>query len=286
MEKLQIAMEKARQQRHSMRTPFPMPSEGTVSEKTQPAGQPFIDITRIEKLEPRPRLFKRNRIVTAPANNGKTSKNDRFAAEAFRIARTHLLQMLESGSGHAVLVTSALQGDGKTLITLNMAMGLARHPRYRVLMIDGDLRRPNLARTLGIKPAHDLADYLEGKAAIEQCTYDLGIDKLLCIPQTRSVRNSSELLAGQRFSELLKNIKQHHPDWIIIIDGPPILAVDDALVLRQHADGCLLVVKEGVTRRDEMRKAAELIGEEKFLGTVLNFADFRFHTYYAHQYSY
>ena len=93
--------------------------------------------------------------------------------------------------------------------------------------------------------------------------------------------NSSELLASPRMAELATSLRRRHPDRLVIYDCPPLLATDDALIALDYATGCLLVVREGKTTRSELLRAAELVGEERLLGTVLNDAAWSLASAYA-----
>ena len=123
---------------------------------------------------------------------------------------------------------------------------------------------------LGIEPHHDVADYLEGTAEIEACLLRPGIDGLAVLLQSKPIRRSSELLASSRMQVLMNEVKRRFPTSVIVFDCPPLLVTEDPLIIQQHVDGCLLVLREGVTTKADLRRAAELVGEERYLGAVLN----------------
>jgi capsular exopolysaccharide synthesis family protein len=287
MEKLQQALEKARVQRSDALAGLTAPNGLKAVRQPPAAREPMIDPSRAIALKPSLDHLRRNRIVVQ-VGDSSVWPISRRAAEAFRMARTRVLHALEAQErGSRVLaVTSARQGDGKTLVSVNLAVGLAKHPSLKVLLIDADLRRPAVSRVLGIQPKLGFSDYLEGRCTLEECLVDPGIDNLLIIPQVRRLTASSELLASEALERFLDDMQKRHPDWLILLDCPPLLAVDDTLVLLRHTDGCLLVVREGSTRRTELRRAAELIGEERFLGSILNFADSHRQSGYYYYYYY
>lgn len=288
MEKLQQALEKARHARSGTlgRLGFDFPLKGELAADGLSGDGVLLDPQRAVSVPHSDEHLRRNRIVVQVGNQSVWPVSRR-AAEAFRMARTRVLHALEPNNGRVVSVTSARQGDGKTLVSVNLAVGLAKHPNFNVLLIDADLRRPAVKKVLGINPKYGLSDYLMGTRELDECLINPGIENMLVLPQVERLHSSSELLSSEKFGQFLKEVRQRHPNWLILLDCPPLLAVDDTLVLMRYADGCLLVVREGSTRRSELRRAAELIGEERFLGTVLNFAEsHRDSGYYYYYYYY
>jgi protein-tyrosine kinase len=270
MEKLQQAMEKARQQRTGQVAggkPPPRPRPFGAM-----AGQGLIDPAKAQPVTFSDGLLRSNKIVAHLMDGQQAWSGQRRAVEAFRMVRTraaHALQA-ESGPSSVFAVTSPRQGDGKTLVAINLAIGLARQPGSKVLLVDGDLRLPSIAKVLGLEAKLGLSDYLAGRATLEGCLLAAPGGGLFIIPQVGSLPQSSELLANGVLAAFLQTMREQHPDWLVMIDCPPILAVDDTLVILQAVDKALLVVREGYTRRNEMRRAAAAIGEAKYLGTVLN----------------
>jgi protein-tyrosine kinase len=267
MEKLQQAIEKARIQREAQREAAR--NGGVATSEAAPArpngeADSFDLAPAAARLVPRrARTVDRQRIVAAAAPG--------LASDAFRVLRTQLLARLEE-RGNSLAVTSADQGDGKTLVAVNLAISAARHLHRRALLVDLDFRRPGLARSFEFRPEASLSDYLEGRVALADCLVDPGIDRLVLLPQGHSVEHSSELLASPRMAALAHELARRHPEQLVIYDCPPLLGTDDALIALGYAAGCLLVVREGKTTRAELLRAAELVGEARLLGTVLNCA--------------
>lgn len=267
MEKLHRAMEKA--DRH-----------GAVVGSTRRAGveqraadvAALADPSGVAAVTFADHKLRANKIVAQMMDGRRGWSGQRRAVEAFRMVRTRARQTLEADGAKArlVAVTSPRQGDGKTLTSINLAMGLARQTVGKVLLIDGDLRRPGVAKALGLAPEAGFSDYLAGTATLEACMMAAPAGRLFVIPQCHSLPHSSELLANGVLADFTRQVVQHHSDWTVIIDCPPVLAVDDTLVILDAVDKALLVVREGRTPRTEMRRAAEAIGRAKYLGAVLN----------------
>jgi Mrp family chromosome partitioning ATPase len=279
MEKIQAALDKARVQREAMgsaarptaRITPPAPPD------IAPPQPPELGVPGHHTATVSPRLLARRRIVAASGGR---------ATDAFRMLRTQVLGRLEQMGGGALAINSPKQGDGKTLVAVNLAVSIARHLHRRALLVDLDFRRPGIAKLLGIAPAANLSDHLQDGVPLADCLVELGIERLTALPQGRSVEHSSELLASPRMAALATELARD-PDRIVIYDCPPLLATDDALIALGFATGCLLVLREGRTTRSELLRAAELVGEERLLGTVLNGAVWSFasgyetHVYYG-----
>lgn len=279
MEKIQLALEKARAERAAV---LELGEAQEVRERAEAAARAAAAVerpsgpARTRSVAPPPRLLERQRVAAATAG---------AAAEAFRMLRTRVLQALEARGGRTLAVCAARPEEGKTVIAANLAVACARHLHRSALLVDLDLRRPSVARTFGIEAELGLSDHLEGRAALEDCLVSPGIERLVLLPQVRSVADSSELLASPRMEALAAELDRRYPDRIVIYDCPPLLTTDDALVALDYASACLLVVREGRTRRAELVRSAELIGAERLIGTVLNDARWalasRYETYYA-----
>ena len=159
--------------------------------------------------------------------------------------------------------------------------------QHRVIVIDGDLRKPSVGAMLGAEPALGLCDYLAGEAEIQDILYQTnGIDNFSFIPgagvRGSAVANPSELLASTRFDTLIKSLRA--TDAMIFIDTPPLQIGDDVLSVAHRTDCFLFVVEEGRTTVTELKEAATLLREHNIIGTVLNKSSTQpkhFESYYA-----
>jgi protein-tyrosine kinase len=192
------------------------------------------------------------------------------AADALRILRTQLLLRLEAGGHRSIAICAPGQGQGKTLIAVNLAAALVRQVNVQVVLVDLDLRRPSVHSYFGLKPKTGVSSYLLGRAPLADCLVCIGSDQLVVLPQSGSTAASSELLASPRMALMMGELRARYPEAIIICDCPPLLATDDPIVTMRYTDCCLLVAHEGRTKKADLLRAAELVGEERLLGTVLN----------------
>lgn len=198
---------------------------------------------------------------------------DAGALRAYKILRTRVLRRLEANQWRSFALTGVTVGEGKTLTAINLAIALAQDPNTWVALIDLDLQRPRIADYLGMTNSRGekgLSDYLQGNASFENIVYAPDIERLVVIQNFAPVVNSSEMLGSQRMLELMQSLDAEQPRRVLIFDMPPVLAADDVLAFAPQIDGLLLVVAEGTTDRDSLRRAKEVLAEMNLLGVVLN----------------
>jgi protein-tyrosine kinase len=192
-------------------------------------------------------------------------------AIAFRMLRTQVLQRMDANGWRALGIFSPAARDGKTTTAVNLAISLASDRSHTVLLVDFDFKRPSLAARLGLEPEFGVDDVLSGAAKVEDCLYRFeGFERLLVLPARAGLNNSSEILAGPRNRELVKELRARYPERIIIYDLPPVLQADDALSFAPLVECGLVVVSESLTRRKDLMRTMELLRNTPLVGTVLN----------------
>jgi capsular exopolysaccharide synthesis family protein len=201
---------------------------------------------------------------------GDTAKGGKFAvAESLRSLRTNLQFMDVDNPPRTIVVTSPLPGDGKSTIACNLAITLAQSGEA-VVLIDGDLRRPKIAESMGLPDGAGLTDVLAGRAELPDVLQRSGsAPNLLVLTAGIIPPNPSEVLGSGRMRRLLSEVAEFAT---VIIDAPPLLPVTDGAVLTHQADGALLVVSVGRTTYDLVEKAVDTLSKAKgrVLGLVLN----------------
>lgn len=204
--------------------------------------------------------------------------------EAFRSLRTSLVF---SGGGvgpRLIGVTSTQPLEGKTTTACNLAAALALGGA-RVLLIDADLRRPGLHKTMGLENEVGLSHLLTLQAKVRQAVQTTSEPNLWVLTAGKTPPNPSELLSSSRMLRFVENLATGPFDWIII-DTPPVLAVTDAVIIAPHVTGMLFVLGSEMTRRGHAERALETIRSSKptILGAVLNRVDFEANRYYYSRY--
>ena len=200
----------------------------------------------------------------------RTDENDGSAVAAYRMLRTRLLHRARIAQWTTIAVTSAGPNDGKTLTTLNLALSMAREKSREIVLLDMDMRNPSICRTLGVEPPHELRHYLEQGTNGNEMFLSVYSENLMVAGSITSTEHASELLGSERFDELIQLIKQGAVDPIILIDLPPVLLTDDALVVAPKVDALLVVASDGLTEQSDLGKALDMLKEFPIAGVVLN----------------
>ena len=198
-------------------------------------------------------------------------RDNHEAGAAYRMLRTQILQRARTHGLSTLGVISAVNGEGKTLTAINLALNLAAEPNQAVMLVDLDLRRPAVAQTLGLNAPRGLEEWFGGELATREVCYGIeGIDRLYVLPTLAPVTSSSEVLAGIGTRKLVDELKARDPGRMLVVDLPPVLLSDDALTVAPLLDGVVLVVNERRTRREDVSRVIELLANTKIVGTVLN----------------
>jgi capsular exopolysaccharide synthesis family protein len=188
--------------------------------------------------------------------------------EEFRTLRNRLYQAREKQALSTLLVTSALPKEGKSFTAANLAQVIVRQHGRRALLIDADLRNPQLHNLLGAEPGPGVSEYLRGESDEFTIVQRGPMENLFFIPAGRSSSNPAELLSNGRMKSLLSRLEPMF-DWIII-DSAPAVPVSDASILAKHCDGVLLVVRSNSTPVDAARRARNEFAGQNVVGVVLN----------------
>jgi capsular exopolysaccharide synthesis family protein len=206
-----------------------------------------------------------------------------LAAEKFRFLSVRLRQLQQTRGLKKVLITSTIAEEGKSMVSANLAITLARKKRQKVLLLEGDLRRPVLGARLGIGKPPGLVEWLyDGtRPAPEICR--IGETGLCLLAAGTPPENPLELLQSSRLAQLLDRLAGSF-DWIVI-DSPPILPLADTSVWARLADGVLLVARQGITEKRELKRGLEALDKSKLLGMVMNSCSAVDHANYYQRYS-
>jgi len=188
--------------------------------------------------------------------------------EEFRTLRSRLYQTREKQPLSKLLVTSPLPKEGKSFIAANLAQVIVRQHGKRALLIDADLRNPQLHNLLGTEPGPGISEYLRSENDEFSIIQRGSMENLFLIPAGRNSGNPAELVANGRLKFLLNRVEPLF-DWIII-DSPPAALMSDAALLANYCDGVLMVVRSNATPFDLARKARQEFSDKHLVGVVLN----------------
>jgi len=259
MERIKKALEKAQQQRQDTIGQSPSADDNTevVTHNTQE-----IEYSKSQNIAVSEELLRQNRVVAG--------LDDDPRSDLYKMLRTKVLQKMQANNWNVLAVTSPTRGAGKSLTAINLAISIAMDANYSVLLADLDLRSPSIHDYFGIPSESGLSDYFSGEKTISELLVHPGLEKMVVLPAGRPIKRSSDLLSTPKMMELANELKQRYPDRIVVVDLPPLLQTDDAMVYMPNVDACVLVVAEGESSEDEVKKSIQMIDKNKYIGSILN----------------
>lgn len=212
-----------------------------------------------------PEFLKENRIITGIDDNA--------IIDTYGLLRTRVLKLMRQNNWKTIGITSPNSSAGKTVTAINLSISIALDHNYSVLLVDSDLRKPGVKKTLGIEPETGLNDYLLSDKQLSNIFLYPQIKHLVIVPTNAVESGSSELLSSPRMTKFVEQAKERYPERIVVFDLPPILVGDDVVALSQNLDALLIVVEDGVTQSDELARAIDLLQDVNVIGAVLNKAE-------------
>lgn len=195
---------------------------------------------------------------------------DSPAAEAFRLAAVRLKQLQRQRPLRKLLVTGTIPEEGKTFSSANLACTLAAGGRQKVLLVDGDLRRPSLPSLFGLEPLPGLTEWLMGRQSLTASIYQLNSAGICILPAGNAPGNPLELLQAGKLPALMNDLSNWF-DWVVV-DSPPVLPLADTSVWVRLTDGILLVTRRGTTEKRKLQRGLEALDPAKLIGTLINFS--------------
>lgn len=205
-----------------------------------------------------------------------------LGAEKFRFLGVRLRQLQQTRPLKKLLITSTIPEEGKSTISANLATTLARKPQHKILLMDGDMRRPSLSRIFGVHQLPGLSEWLQNDTEAKENIYRLDNSGFWFLPAGAPPENPLELMQSGRLAGLLDRLAGWF-DWIVI-DSPPVLPLADTSVWSKMVDGTLLVVREGTTQKRQLQSGLQAIDQAKLLGVVLNSSNNTDHQKYYQRY--
>jgi receptor protein-tyrosine kinase len=197
--------------------------------------------------------------------------------EEYRVIKRRILHTAFNQAGpmaenaNLVMITSANPSEGKSFNAINLAMSIAHEQDRTVLLVDADVVKPSLTRTLGIQPKLGLVDYLLGNVEdIGDVICNTNIPGLKMIQAGRAHHLTSELLASDRMRALMSELASRYPDRLVLLDSPPLLGVTESHVLAQLTGQTVLVVAYGHTLKEDVQACIPLLNPDSAVGLLIN----------------
>jgi protein-tyrosine kinase len=260
MEKIKKALERARDHKqttisdssHSLKRDQPLEANDLAK----------IVYTRTKSIEISEELLSKRRIFSGNSNS--------HISDQYKVLRTHVLQRLKSNKWNSLAITSPNEGCGKTVTAINLAISLAREVNHSVLLVDMDLRRPSIRKHFTDDNLPGISDYLNENKDLSEILFNPGIERVVILPGSTSIQNSSEMLSSPKVVGLVAELKSRYPNRIVIFDMPPLLPCDDMIAFSPYIDAVMLVVSEGDTLKSDLARSCDLLANLNMIGTVLN----------------
>jgi protein-tyrosine kinase len=225
-----------------------------------------------------PRLPSRNQAIEFPwsgleARNrlvhGFDSRN--ASSRSFNLIRSKLVALHREHGWRTIGIVSATPSVGKSFVSANLAAAMSRDPRFQTYLVDFDLRRGTIKDIFGIHTEHSMVEYLDQPQSSEMLTgFVPQGQELIIVPSVPGPVHSAELLASERATSLFGEMQNSDPRNFFICDLPPVFANDDAAIILETLDGYVVVAQDGKTTQREISATVEMLGQECFIGVVLN----------------
>ena len=231
-----------------------------------------LEYTNTKIIQLNPSILERNRVVAFDKSNKISSM--------FDLLRTQVLQKMEENGWRSIAAVSPTAESGKTFVSINLAMSIAHQPKKSVMLVDFDLRRPKVATYLGLQSPVSMNDYLAGNADFPDILVNPGIPKMVVIPTNKPVARSAEILSTEKVKSFIKEVKDRYHNRILVVDLPPVLAVDDSMIVLPQVDCVLMVVSNGVNNEKEILETKRRLQQYNLIGVVFNKAEVIAESYY------
>jgi capsular exopolysaccharide synthesis family protein len=224
---------------------------------------PNVDYSDVFRQFPSQKVIipSENRLVTL-------TDGENLAAENFRFLGIRLQHFRRERALKKLLITSTIPQEGKSFISANLSCSLARKTQQKVLLVEGDVRRPALSQMFGIEKIPGICECLQGERDVMKSVYHLEEAGLWFLPAGNTPKNPLELLQTAKLSAMMNPLATWF-DWIII-DSPPVMPLADTSLWMRMADGVLLVVRQGTTVKRQLERGLEALEGNKLVAAVLN----------------
>jgi non-specific protein-tyrosine kinase len=193
------------------------------------------------------------------------------AADDYKVLRTQIKRKTIESGWRTIMITSPRPGEGKTLTAINLAATFSREHRNTVLLVDADLKKQQVHQVMGFESPYGLADHFLSEVPLNKLIVWPKIEKLTVISGGKTMDESAELLGSPAMGQLVKEMKARYDNRYVFFDVPPVLNGADAMSFARHVDGILMVVRAGYTPMPEIKKALDMLPQDKFLGFAFNY---------------
>ncbi|MCG7899551.1 MAG: CpsD/CapB family tyrosine-protein kinase [Candidatus Thiodiazotropha weberae] len=230
--------------------------------KDEQASIQTITYTQTKSIELNLEELRQKRILIGDTND--------IISDQYKVLRTQVIQRMNKNNWKTLAISSPTEECGKTLTSINLCVSIAKDVNQSVMLVDMDLRRPNVHEYFYKHNKLGISDYINGDEALKDILFNPGLDRFVILPGNETIADSSEMLSSPRMRELVNEVKSRYQNRFIVFDMPPLLSCDDMLAFSPQIDAIMLVIEEGVTSKQDLKRSYDLIDKNKILGVVLN----------------
>ena len=205
-----------------------------------------------------------------------------FAGEEFRKLKAQIFQRLPNPP-HSILITSTTPGEGKTMVSVNLAMAISQEIHRKAILVDADLRKPSIHLEKS-QTSKGLSNYLSDGTPLSEILINSEMENLQIILAGTSTKKPSELIGSKRMQEFLKCLRESGDNTYVIFDSPPIISTTEPTQLSKMVDGIIFVVMADRTPKGTVQRALKSIDHQKIIGIVFNQMDLNPSSYYSKYY--
>jgi protein-tyrosine kinase len=223
---------------------------------------PSIAYTKTKVVETSQQQLEEKRVIAGMYSNPQSA--------VFRMLRTQILQKMRTNDWQTLAITSPTAGEGKSLVSANLAVAMAMELNQTVLLVDMDMRNPSIKEYFSLDIKKGLRNYLEEDLVLSDVLVNPGVNGMVILPGVGRAENSAELLSSPKMAHLVEDLKAQYNSRMIIFDVPPIMQTDDVLLASNYFDCTLLVLEDGKNKEAEIIKSMQLLENHNLIGTVLN----------------
>ncbi|MGC2639265.1 MAG: CpsD/CapB family tyrosine-protein kinase [Acidobacteriaceae bacterium] len=250
------------------------PPAGSVAASARAAADPRLVFSQIRTLNVALPAYTRLICMT---------EGDSPALEAFRLLSVRIRHLRRERPLKTVLITSTIPREGKSTVATNLACALAMSGGQKVLLLEGDVRKPSLSAILGIEPPSGLTNCMQGDRSLTESVFFLDKPGFWLMPAGTARNTSLDFLQSPQLPALMEQIVPCF-DWIVI-DSPPVLPLADTSVWTRLSDGILLVTRRGTTDKRQLMRGIEALDPAKLIGAVMNSSTTLNEKYYYYRHS-
>jgi exopolysaccharide/PEP-CTERM locus tyrosine autokinase len=259
MSKIAKALEKAQSTQSSSAN---TPSSFFVQQEKATASEPIVYThTRVSSICPKD--LEKFRVMTAI--------QDTEVIDYYGLLRTQVMARTRKRGLNTLMITSSTPREGKTTTAINLAISIARHAQQTSLLVDLDLRKPDISTYLGLKEQVGLTDYLIDDHPLNTIlVHPEDMKDIVVLPAGRCTTESTELLSTPKMQSLVRELKTRYSDRYVIFDCPSLVDNPDALIFSSYVDAIIMVVEEGRAPKNKIKKAMEMLSGKELVGLVMN----------------